>query len=295
MQIAFLGLGQMGSPIARLLLDKGHDVTVWNRTAAAAQPLVDSGAKLASTPREAVQSAQVAFTMLFDDHAVEDVLFHHHALEALPAGAIHVSLSTISVALAERLEAEHAARNQRFLSAPVFGRPAVAAEGKLWLVLAGEGDAIREVKPLLEAFSRGSTVVGARPGQANAVKVAGNFMIGSLIASLAEAFTVAESQGVDPAVFLDTVNSALFQSAFVANYGRIMLIPPATPGATINLGAKDTQLFRDAATDTPTPLAELLRNQLDKIVAAGDGDTDWPPGVLGHVRAQAKKSGAPAR
>ncbi len=288
MQIAFLGLGQMGLAIAQLLVAKGYDATVWNRTAAAAKPLVERGAKLAATPTEAVQSADIVFTMLFDDSAVEDVLLTQKTLEAIPANAIHISLSTISVALAERLEAAHTAHHQRFLSVPVFGRPAVAVEGKLWLVVAGASDAIAEAAPALEAFSRGHTVVGSRPSQANAVKLAGNFMIAALVASLSEAVAVAESQQIDPAVLLETINSALFQSAFVANYGRIMLTPPASPGATIKLGAKDTQLFRDAAGQSPTPLAELLHRQLDEIVAAGRGDQDWPSGLLNQVRELAR-------
>ncbi len=175
---------------------------------------------------------------------------------------------------------------------PVFGRPAVAVEGKLWLVVAGEAGAIAEATPVFEAFSRGHTVVGARPSQANAVKLAGNFMIASLVASLSEAFTVAESHGIDPAILLETINDALFQSAFVANYGKIMLTPPENPGATIKLGAKDTKLFREAANGTPTPLAELLHRQLEEIVAAGRGDQDWPSGLLGEVRSKAAESGA---
>jgi len=290
MRIAFLGLGQMGFAIAKLLINKQHEITIWNRTAAAAGPLVTLGAKLAATPAEAVKSADVVFTMLFDDHAVEDVLFTHKTLEAITAIAIHISLSTISVALANRLEAEHTARGQRFLSAPVFGRPGVAAEGKLWLVLGGPSDAIAEVKPLLEGFSRGSTHVGERPSQANAVKLGGNFLITSMIASLSEAFTVAESQGVDPAVFLETINSALFQSTFVANYGKVMLNPPEKPGATIKLGAKDTRLFQESAEpgETPTPLADLYQHHLQAAIAAGRGDEDWAAGYLHQTRKLAR-------
>jgi 3-hydroxyisobutyrate dehydrogenase-like beta-hydroxyacid dehydrogenase len=291
MQIAFLGLGQMGIAIARLLLDKGHDVTVWNRTVSTANSLVECGARPAETAAGAVCSADVVFTMLFDDHAVEDVLFDQKTLEAIPAHAIHVSLSTISVALAQRLEVEHTAHNQRFLSVPVFGRPAVAAEGKLWLVIAGASDAIAEVTPLLEAFSRGSTIVGTRPSQANAVKLGGNFLITSMIASLSEAFTVAEAQGIDAGVFLETINSALFQSAFVGNYGKLMTAPPETPGATLKLGAKDTRLFREAAhsVETPTPLADLYQHQLKTAIDAGRGDQDWAAGYLSEIREQAKK------
>jgi 3-hydroxyisobutyrate dehydrogenase-like beta-hydroxyacid dehydrogenase len=286
MRIAFLGLGQMGFAIAKRLINKQYEITVWNRTVAAAGPLVELGAKVAATPADAVRDAEVLFTMLFDDHAVEDVLFAHKALEAMPANAIHISLSTISVALADRLEAEHTAHGHRFLSAPVFGRPGVAAEGKLWLALGGDAKTIAEVTPLLEAFSRGSTVVGGRPSQANTVKLGGNFLITSMIASLSEAFTVAESQRIDPAVFLETINSALFQSAFVANYGKVMLNPPEKPGATIKLGAKDTRLFQESAEpgDAPTPLADLYQSHLQAAIAAGRGDEDWAAGYLGQTR-----------
>ena len=290
MQIAFLGLGKMGTAIASLFLDKGHSLTVWNRTAAAAKPLTDRGAKLAETPAAAVQSAEVIFTMLTDDSAAESVLFDQGTLAAIPQNAIHISLSTISVALADRLEAAHTEHHQRFLSVPVFGRPNVAAEGKLWLAIAGDSAVIDEAMPLLASISRGHTVVGSRPSQANAVKVAGNFMITSIIASLSEAFTVAEAHGIDPAIFLETVNSALFQSAFVGNYGKFMIDPPENPGATIKLGAKDTRLFREAAqfSHIPTPLGDLYQQHMQAAIAAGRGDEDWAAGYLMQTRAEAK-------
>lgn len=292
MQIAFLGLGKMGSAIAGLLVDKSHSLTVWNRTPAAATPFTDRAAKLADTPVAAVHAADVIFTMLTDDSALEDVLFTQGALAAIPANATHISLSTISVALSERLEASHAEHKQRFLSVPVFGRPNVAAEGKLWLAIAGDAKVIEEVKPLLESISRGHTIVGTRPSQANAVKVAGNFMISSIIASLSEAFTVAEANSIDPARFLETVNSALFQSAFVGNYGQFMINPPEHPGATVKLGAKDTRLFREAAqsSQTPTPLADLYQNHMQAAIQSGRGDEDWAAGYFSQTRAEAVAS-----
>lgn len=290
MQIAFLGLGKMGAALAGVLLDKGHSLTVWNRTPAAAGPLTERGAKSAETPVAAVQAAEVIFTMLTDDKAVEDVLFAQGTLAAILPNAVHISLSTISVALADRLEAAHAANRQRFLSAPVFGRPNVAAEGKLWLVVAGNPAVAEEVMPLLASISRGHTLVGTRPSQANAVKVAGNFMITSLIASLSEAFTVAEAHGMDPALFLETVNSALFQSAFVGNYGNFMMHPPEHPGATISLGAKDTRLFREAAqhSQTPTPLADLYQQHIKAAIHAGRSDEDWAAGYYAQTQTQAQ-------
>ena len=286
MEIAFLGLGQMGAAIAQLLVEKGSKVTVWNRSAAAAKALVERGAKGAHNAAEAVSEADVVFTTLFDDGAIEDVMFAQKTLEAMRPNSIHVSLSTISVPLADRLEAEHTKHGQRFVSAPVFGRPGVAAEGKLWLVLAGADEVIGEVKPVLEAFSRGSTVVGARPSQANAVKLGGNFMISSMIAAFSEAITVAESQGVDAAAFLETINSALFQSAFVGNYGKLMVTPPEKPGATIKLGVKDTRLFREVAEkgEVQTPLADLYQERLKAAVDAGRGDEDWAAGYLAQTR-----------
>ena len=288
MQIAFLGLGQMGAAIAHRLVQRRYDVTVWNRTEAATQPLVDAGAEKAESAAHAVSAADIIFTMLFDDAAVEDVLLTQKSLAAMQSSAVHVSLSTISVRLAEQLEAEHTALGQRFISAPVFGRPGVAAEGKLWLVLAGAAAVIVNLHPVLGAFSRGSTVVGTKPSQANAVKLVGNFMISSLIASLSEAFTVAEAQGVAPAVFLEAVNSALFQSAFVSNYGKLMIHPSESPGATIKLGAKDTRLFREVAeaAEVQVPLASLYQEHMAAAIDAGRGDEDWAAGYLAQIRAE---------
>ncbi|MGB7547962.1 MAG: NAD(P)-dependent oxidoreductase, partial [Terracidiphilus sp.] len=138
MRIAFLGLGNMGSPMARRLLAAGHEVTVWNRTRQRAEGLASQGAAVAATPGEAARAASAVLTMLFDDTAHEEVLFGADgALDALQPGALHVSLSTISVALSERLTAEHARRGQAFVAAPVFGRPNVAEEGRLWIVVGG--------------------------------------------------------------------------------------------------------------------------------------------------------------
>ena len=293
MRIAFLGLGQMGSSIARLLLRTGYEVTVWNRTAQAAEPLVSEGAKAAPTPGEAVKGAQAVFTMVHDDKALESILFEHGTLAAIDAGATHVSLSTISVGLSERLEAEHAAKGQKYVASPVFGRPAVAADGKLWLAVAGSAEVLQEISPVLETFSRGMTVIGERPSLANAVKVAGDFMITSMIASLSEAFTFAAAHGIDEGVLLETVNSALFQSPFYTSYGKVMLDPPEKVGATVKLGAKDTMLFREAAkeTATRTPLADIFQQNMNAAIAAGAGDQDWAAGYLQQIRSEAKGLG----
>jgi 3-hydroxyisobutyrate dehydrogenase-like beta-hydroxyacid dehydrogenase len=281
MQVAFLGLGKMGSPIARRLLVAGHQLTVWNRTHDRAQILASKGASVAATPAQAVRSAEIVLTMLFDDAAHEDVLFgSNRLLEALPAGALHISLSTISVALSERLTVEHAQRNQVFLAAPVFGRPNVAEEGRLWIVAAGADSAIATARPLLTAFSRGISVIGPEPRQAHAVKLGGNFLISAMIHSLSESFVYAASQGIDPQAFLEAVNSALFQSPFYAAYANAMLHPSEHPGATIELGAKDLRLLREAATSRHVrlSLADNLAEVFTRAEQSGLGGEDWAVG-----------------
>src|SRR5208283_5312490 len=155
MRVGFLGLGKMGKPMALRLIAAGHELSVWNRTEGRTEPLLREGAIAAATPAEAELGADAGISMLFDDAAHEEVLFGANGLvEALSPGALHISCSTISVALSERLTAEHAKRGQRYVAAPVFGRPNVAEEGKLWIVVAGEEQAVTQARPLLETFSR---------------------------------------------------------------------------------------------------------------------------------------------
>src|SRR5580700_10030613 len=156
MKIGFLGLGKMGAPMARHLIAAGYELAVWNRTEGRTKPLLREGAIAAATPAEAELGADAVITMLFDDEANEQVLFGPNGLlDALEPGALHISCSTISVSLSERLTAEHARRGHRFVAAPVFGRPNVAEAGKLWIVMAGDDAAVAAARPLLEPLSRG--------------------------------------------------------------------------------------------------------------------------------------------
>jgi 3-hydroxyisobutyrate dehydrogenase-like beta-hydroxyacid dehydrogenase len=282
MKIAFLGLGKMGSAVARLLLKGGEDVTVWNRTTSHAEALEGDGAKVALRPAEAVAGCDVVFTMMMDDPALEAVLYEGKALEAMQKGAIHVSLSTLSVEMSRKLTAEHEKRGQQFVAAPVFGRPHIAEAGKLWVAMAGANDAVKKVRPLAEKFSRGITVVAETPWSAHGLKLAGNFLITAMIASLTEAFLSAEKLGIEPEVFLETVNSALFQSPFYEMYGNIMLHPPDKPGGTMGLGEKDTRLFREAAhgAGVATPLADIFLATFHRAIEAGMKDADWAAGYL---------------
>lgn len=175
MRVGFLGLGIMGTPMALRLAAAGHELAVWNRTEGRTKPLLREGAIAAGTPAEAELGADAVITMLSDDAAYEQVLFGPNGLvDALSPGGLHISCSTISVALAERLTAAYAKQGIDFLGAPVFGSPSLAEEGKLVVVAAGAERAVERARPLLETFSREIRVVGTEPRQAYAVKLSGN-------------------------------------------------------------------------------------------------------------------------
>lgn len=283
MKIGFLGLGNMGLPMAKRLLDAGHTLTVWNRTAKMAEPLLAAGARHTATAAEAVRGQEIVVSMLFDDAAYEQVLIGDNgALAAMDAGALHIACSTISVALAERLTEEHAARGLEYVAAPVFGRPNVAADGRLWIVVAGAGAAVERARPVLEPLSRGITVIGDSPAQANALKIAGNYGISMMIQAMTEIAVFGKAYEIDPKLLLETVNNALFQSPFYAAYSKVMLDPPVKPGATVRLGLKDLKLLLDAARakDVHLTIAEQLEDRFNEIIAAGHGGADWASGML---------------
>ncbi len=282
MRIGFLGLGKMGAAMARHLIAAGHELRVWNRTEGRTEPLIREGAIAAATPAEAELGVDAVITMLFDDAAYEEVVFGANGLmDALSPGVLHIACSTISVALSERLTNEHAKRGIEFVAAPVFGRPNIAEQGKLWTVMAGAEEAVAKARPLLETFSRGISVVGKEPRQANAVKLGGNFLISAMLYSLSEAFVFAEGQGIDPGTFFEAVNSALFQSPFYAAYSKVMLHPPEHAGASITLGEKDTRLLREAAASSGTQvkLADTLAEIFSSARAAGLSNEDWAVGM----------------
>jgi 3-hydroxyisobutyrate dehydrogenase-like beta-hydroxyacid dehydrogenase len=294
MRIGFLGLGSMGLPMAHRLIAAGHELAVWNRTEGRAEPLLRAGAIAAGTPAEAELGADAVVTMLFDDAAYEEVIFGSNGLmDALEPGSLHIACSTISVALSERLTAEHARRGHQFVAAPVFGRPNVAEAGKLWIVIAGEDSAVTRARPILEPLSRGISVVGREPRQAHALKLGGNFLISAMIHSLGEAFVYAEAQGIAPDIFLEAVNSALFQSPFYAAYGKVMQNPPEHIGATINLGAKDLRLLREAAASRGArlSLADAMAEIFAEAQRTGLANEDWAVGQYRMAQRRGKLGG----
>lgn len=280
MRIAFLGIGKMGAAIARHLMQAGHELTVWNRTRASAEALAQEGARVADTAADAVKDAEAVFSMVMDDAALEAVMLDGGALRAMAPGAVHVSLSTISVALSDKLTAMHRAERTEFVGAPVFGRPNVAEAARLATVAAGAHAAVEKVRPLLETFSRSVTVVSEKPSAAHAVKLGGNFLITAMIASLSESMVFAEALGIDPKLFAETVNAALFQSPFYDTYQKLILHPPLPPGGTVALGEKDVRLFCEAAegAKVKTPLADDFWAHFDRAIAQGLKEADWANG-----------------
>jgi 3-hydroxyisobutyrate dehydrogenase-like beta-hydroxyacid dehydrogenase len=281
MKIGFLGMGNMGVPMALRLIFAGHELSVWNRSEGRAKPLIHEGAIAAGTPAEAELGSDAVITMLSDDAAYEDVLFGPNGLaDALSPGALHISCSTISVALSERLTVEYGTRGIDFVGAPVFGDPNAAKQGRLWVVAGGADRAVNRARPLLEAFSRGITTIGKEPRQAHAAKLGGSFLTGAMIHSLGEAFVFASEQGIEPETFFEAINNALFESTFYAAYANIMLHPPEQIGATMEMGARDLHLFSEAAVSGRACLS--LANQMAKIFAEslqkGPPGQDWTVG-----------------
>lgn len=288
MKVGFIGLGQMGAGMAANLLKGGHDVAVYNRTPAKADALAAQGAKVAAAIGEVCRGAEVVFTMLANDDAVAAAAFGRDGVvENLPANAIHISSSTISVALAERMQAAHTSAGQRFVAAPVFGRPDVALAGNLFVIAAGEPSALRTVAPLLAAIGQRTFVVSERPPDANLVKLSGNFLLGAVIESLGEAMALVAKAGIDPHRYLDILTSTLFGAPVYKTYGTLIAdrhFDP--PGFAAPLGAKDIRLVLAAAEDlrVPLPLANLVRDRFLTLFAHGGDGLDWS--AIGALAAQ---------
>ena len=278
MKVGFIGLGHMGAAMAANLLKADHDVTVYNRTRAKADALVALGATTAASIAE-VARADVVISMLANDDSVEAVVGGEQGVVAnLAPGAVHISSSTISVALSERLAAAHHEAGQLFVAAPVFGRPDVAATGKLFIIAAGAPDAIAIVQPLFDAIGQRTFIVSETPKVANLVKLSGNFLIASVIESLGEAMALVSKGGVDRHQYLDILTSTLFNAPIYKTYGTLIADGKFEPaGFAAPLGQKDIRLTLAAAEDlhVPLPLASLLRDRFLTLLAHGGDTLDW--------------------
>ncbi len=261
MKIGFIGLGKMGSGIAANLLKAGHEVTVFNRTPGKDESLVKQGAQRAAQIADACRGEAV-LTMLADDPAVESVVFGAGGIaDSMGKGAIHVSLSTISVALSQKLTTAHAERT-----------------GQLFIAAAGADDAIDACLPLFEAFGQRTYRFGNHPPDANLVKLSGNFLITSVIESLAEAMALVGKAGLDQHHYLDFLTSSLFAIPIYKNYGAMIADKKFVPaGFSAPLGFKDNRLVLAAAENlrVPMPLATLIYNRFLTLLAQGGESLDW--------------------
>jgi len=278
MNLAFIGLGRMGTGIAHNLLRAGHSLTVYNRSREKAQALAVEGARVAGSSAQACRDAEVVMTMVSDDHALEQVVFGKDGIAAaMQPHCVHISHSTISTALARRLNAEHTQRKQCFLSAPVFGRPEAAEGGKLLVLAAGPSDLVERCRPLLDAIGRQTFVLGAEPWQASITKLCGNFMIASAIEAFSEASATLRKAEIPPELFLDIL-TALLGSPVITNYGRAIVEEKFEPaGFALRLGLKDIRLMLAASEEcmAPMPLASVVRDQFISALARGQGEMDW--------------------
>jgi 3-hydroxyisobutyrate dehydrogenase-like beta-hydroxyacid dehydrogenase len=279
MKIGVLGLGKMGLGIASNLIKAGHEVVVWNRSAEKAAPLVQLGASVAATPREAADAREVLITMLADDAALQSVAHGKDGfVTGLKENALHISMSTIATATAETLKQDHAAHRQRFISAPVFGRPEAAAAAKLFILAAGEESDLQTAAPVFAAIGQRVFKLGTNPQAANLVKLCGNFVILAAIEAMAEAMTLAEKGGVQRGQLLEVLTGSLFDAPPYRNYGAMLADKKYTPaGFAAPLGLKDMRLAAQAA-DTlrvPMPLLGILRDHLLQTIAVDGEDIDW--------------------
>jgi 3-hydroxyisobutyrate dehydrogenase-like beta-hydroxyacid dehydrogenase len=278
MNVGFIGLGHMGQPMALSLLKSGQRLVVYNRTHSKTGPLAAQGADIANNIAEACH-ADVVITMLPDDPAVEEVVFSSGGiLSALPNNGIHVSMSTISVALSDRLAEAHRNASQLYVAAPVFGRPEAAATGKLFIVAAGPGAALVRCRPVFDAMGQKTLALGDRQPQANLVKLAGNFLIAANIECLGEAFALVRKSGIDPHRFLEILTGTLFTAPLYHTYGAIIADEKYEPvGFKLSLALKDMRLALAVAeaTTVPMPTASLVHDQCLAGVAQGEGEADW--------------------
>jgi len=273
MKISFLGLGSMGLPMARHLLQAGHTLTVYNRTRARAEQLKPFNPVVADSAAAAVRDAEVLVTMVADDAALEDVMLGPQgALAALPRGAIHASMSTISPALSRRLAERHKTAGQTYVAAPVFGRPEAAEAKKLWIVAAGPSQALERIGPVLDAMGQGVIVAGDDPARANVIKLAGNFLLAAAIEAMGEAFALARKYGVAPAELLDIVNGRLFRSPIYETYGKLIAEERYEPaGFKLKYGLKTLEAVQGAVPEAP-----VIAPRLREVTTLVEEERTWP-------------------
>ncbi len=269
----------MGFPIAKNLLQQGYQLRVYNRTASKADALANAGALVVTVPYQVAESGATLITMLSDDQAFEEVvLSDNELLRRLGSGAIHISMSTISPEIARRAADHQRAFGVTYVAAPVFGRPEAAADRKLWICMSGAARGKELARPLLEELGQGVVDFGEDPGAANVVKLAGNFLIASVLEALGEALAYTQKNEISSEPFFDLIARKLFASPVYQRYGQTLLSREFAPaGFRLELGLKDIDLILKSATSgrIPMPLASLLHDRILSGMAKGRSALDW--------------------
>ncbi len=284
-KIGFIGLGNMGLPMAKNLIKAGYELQVYNRTAAKADELNQDKITICETPEAAASNVMFIVSMLSEDSILEEAVTGEHGLlKSIAKDAVHISMSTISPETSVKLSELHQQNGSYYLSAPVFGRPEAAAAQKLWVCVSGNTSIKEASKPILEAMSQGIFDFGEEAGKANVVKIAGNFMIMASMEMMAEAFTLGEKNGIDPKQMADFFGSTLFNAPIYQNYGKLIAGKSYEPvGFKAKLGYKDARLALSLSqkSEMPMPFAAAVHNRLLTAIAKGWGDRDWVEG-FGH-------------
>jgi 3-hydroxyisobutyrate dehydrogenase-like beta-hydroxyacid dehydrogenase len=269
----------MGQPMAANLLKAGYSVRVWDRTPVPAAALVAQGATSVSLPEEVAEAGSFVVSSLSNDRVLEEVVgANHELLRRLGHGGIHVSTSTLAPATTRRLAEAHTPYGVAYLAAPVLGRPDAAAASKLWIFLSGPAEAKERAQPALRALGQGVFDLGEDPGAANVVKLACNFLLAAAIEAMAEAFTLAEKNGIERRRLAEVLMQTVFDCPAYRNYGRQIAEQRYRPALfKLSLGRKDISLVQQTAASSlvPLPLAGLLHDHLLAAEAKGRGDLDW--------------------
>ena len=280
MQIGFIGLGNLGAPIAENILEQHQQLFVYNRTAAKAQPLVNKGAVLCETVKELAQQCDIIFSMVADDAALNHITKNEDGLAAnMKEGAIHISMSTILPATATYLDSLHHLHRNIYVAAPVMGRPEAARARKLNFLVSGKGDVIETIKPLLnDAGAAGIWEFGTETEAANVAKLCNNFLIVTAIEAMAEGINLAQKSGLDTHKWVNMITSTLFAAPIYKTYSEILLKEAYEPAAfTLKLGLKDVNLVNEQAAEknTEMPFGKVLQHQLNECMSKGFGEHDW--------------------
>jgi 3-hydroxyisobutyrate dehydrogenase-like beta-hydroxyacid dehydrogenase len=277
MEVGFIGVGRMGTAMTRNLLKAGHRVRAWDISGSALAAIRKDGAEIAVSARDAFRGDAV-ISMLPNDEAIRATFVDGDVLPSRGSSTIHVNSATASIACVDELTKVHAEKGVPYVSAPVYGRPEMAAERNLNILAAGDAAAIARVQPLFDAIGRRTWQLGERPRNANVAKIAGNLMVACVLEAMGEAAALARAYEMPPSEVLDAVVGSIFDVPIYRIYaGLISSGKFEPPGFDLLLGLKDAKLALDAGenVNVPLPFASVLRDNYLDAIAHGDAAKDW--------------------